>query len=59
MAIPASTIARAIAYAIEQPAEVEIDEAWSGLRHRTSNTRQTSPFYSRWPRLSRFLVWCW
>jgi NADP-dependent 3-hydroxy acid dehydrogenase YdfG len=26
MAIPASTIARAIAYAIEQPAEVEIDE---------------------------------
>ena len=26
MAIPASTIARAIAYAIEQPAEVEVDE---------------------------------
>ena len=26
MAIPASSIARAIAYAIEQPADVEIDE---------------------------------
>jgi NADP-dependent 3-hydroxy acid dehydrogenase YdfG len=26
MAIPADSIARAIAYAIEQPAEVEIDE---------------------------------
>jgi NADP-dependent 3-hydroxy acid dehydrogenase YdfG len=26
MAIPAESIARAIAYAIEQPAEVEIDE---------------------------------
>jgi NADP-dependent 3-hydroxy acid dehydrogenase YdfG len=26
MAIPADSIARAIAYAIEQPAEVEVDE---------------------------------
>jgi NADP-dependent 3-hydroxy acid dehydrogenase YdfG len=26
MAVPAGTIARAIAYAIEQPAEVEVDE---------------------------------
>jgi NADP-dependent 3-hydroxy acid dehydrogenase YdfG len=26
MAIPASTIARAIAYAIEQPVQVEVDE---------------------------------
>jgi NADP-dependent 3-hydroxy acid dehydrogenase YdfG len=26
MAIPATSIARAIAYAIEQPADVEIDE---------------------------------
>jgi len=26
MAIPASTIAKAIAYAIEQPVEVEVDE---------------------------------
>jgi NADP-dependent 3-hydroxy acid dehydrogenase YdfG len=26
MAIPAGTIARAIAYAIEQPVEVEVDE---------------------------------
>jgi NADP-dependent 3-hydroxy acid dehydrogenase YdfG len=26
MAIPANSIARAIAYAIEQPADVEIDE---------------------------------
>ena len=30
MAIPAKSIARAIAYAIEQPAEVEIDEVVVG-----------------------------
>ena len=37
MAIPADSIARAIAYAIEQPAEVEIDEVSSGPRRRISN----------------------
>ncbi|HLW53491.1 MAG TPA: hypothetical protein VKW06_11665 [Candidatus Angelobacter sp.] len=30
MAIPASTMARAVAYAIEQPADVEIDEVVVG-----------------------------
>ena len=36
VAIPANSIANAIAYAIEQPAEVEIDEMSSAPRLRIS-----------------------
>jgi len=41
MAIPASAIARAIAYAIEQPVQVEVDEMVIRQRYRTSNAETT------------------
>jgi pimeloyl-ACP methyl ester carboxylesterase len=54
VAIPASAIARAIAYAIEQPAEVKSTKSLFGLQRRILNARLTMrPFYS--PRPTRFV----